>query len=158
LSKGDLLIAIFWMIFGIIITTVSYGLGLGNLTTPGSGLMPFALGIILSLCSFPILTRYFVNRKKTDKGGQQRVWSEVSFRKIALVLACLIGYSLLLERLGFLVITFFLLLVLFKMVDSQKWSWTLIATILTTSFAYFLFVVLLNVYMPTFPLSSLSGR
>jgi len=158
LSKGELLIAVFWVIFGIIIATVSYGFGLGNLATPGSGLMPFALGIILSLCSFPILTHYFLNRKKAGEEEQRGVWSEVSFRKIALVLACLIGYSLLLERLGFLITTFFSLLVLFKMVDPQKWSWALIATILTTSFAYFLFVVLLNVYMPTFPLSLFSGR
>lgn len=152
MEKGDLIIAIFWMVCGIIITITSYSLGLGTFATPGAGLMPFGIGIILSICSFPILIRSFMSIKKARERDEQGVWFEVDFKRIGLVLASLIGYLVLLERLGFLVTAFFIFLILFKAVGSQRWNRALIATILTLCFAYLLFALLLNVYMPPFPL------
>lgn len=116
--------------------------------------MPFGLGILLFFCSFPILFRCFVGLKNAGKEEEQGVWSEVDLKKIGLVTASLIGYLLLLERLGFVATTFFIFLILFKAVGSQRWGWALIATVLTVSFAYLLFVVILDVYMPSFRLWS----
>lgn len=152
LKKGDLIIAIVWMVLGVAITIASYRLGLGNFSRPGDGLMSFGVGILLSLCAFPILIRSFVNRKNIRHKGEQGIWSEVDFKKIALALVSLIGFSLLLERLGFLVTTCLMLLVLFKAVGSQKWTWAVIATVLTVALTYVVFVVLLDVYMPSLTL------
>lgn len=152
MGKGNLIIAIVWIVFGIIIAKASYGLGLGNLVKPGAGLVPFCLGIILFLCSFPILIRSFVNIEKAGKGKEEGIWSEIDFKKIAVALASLIVYLIFLERLGFLVTAFLILLILFKVVGSQKWSRALIATVLAVSCSYLLFVLLLKVYMPSFHL------
>ncbi len=114
--------------------------------------MSFGVGILLSLCAIPVLIRSFVNGKNVRHKEEQGIWSGVDFKKIALVLASLVVYSLLLERLGFLVTTFLMLLVLFKAVGSQRWTWAVIAAFLTVSLTYVLFVVLLDVYMPSLPL------
>ena len=152
MKKGDLIIAIVWMMLGVAITIASCHLGLGNLTRPGDGLMSFGVGILLSICAFPILIRSFLNGRKARQKEEQGIWSGVDFKKIALVLASLIVYSLLLERLGYLVATFLMVLVLFKAVGSQRWTWAVIAAFLTVSLTYVVFVVLLNVYMPSLPL------
>jgi putative tricarboxylic transport membrane protein len=153
LKKGDLILSIVWLVLGIAIVIASCHLGLGSFARPGDGLMSFGVGILLSLCAIPVLIRSFVNGKNVrHKEEEEGIWSGVDFKKIAFVLASLVLYSLLLERLGFLVTTFLMLLVLFKAVGSQRWTWAVIAAFLTVSLTYVLFVVLLDVYMPSLPL------
>jgi putative tricarboxylic transport membrane protein len=149
-KNGDLIITAALMAFAVIITVSSFRLGLGSLGRPGAGLMPFGLGIILFLCSVGILVLSRKNLRKIKK-REERVWAEVDFRKIALVIASLFGYLILLERLGFPLTASLVLLVLFKVVGSQKWYWALISTALTVSLVYLFFVIILDVYMPLFP-------
>lgn len=140
------------MLLGVAITIASYRLGFGTLARPSDGLMSFGVGILLCLCASPILIRSFLNGRKAGRKEEQGVWSGVDFKKIALVLASLVAYSVFLERLGYLVATFLMVLVLFKAVGSRRWTWAVIAAFLTVSLTYVVFVVLLNVYMPSFPL------
>ena len=151
MGKGDPIIAAAFVVLGILITIGSYDMGLWTSSQPGVGLMPFGLGILLILCSFPILVRSWVRVKNTRENEKPGLWADVDLKKIAFVIASLMGYLILLEKLGFLATTFLVFLVLFKAVGSQKWRWALIATVLTVSCAYFLFVVILDVYMPPFP-------
>jgi len=139
------------MVFSILITMSSCWLGLGSFGKPGAGLMPFGIGIVLFLCSGQIVVRSLIDIKKAGNREETGVWVEVNFRKIALVLASLVVYLMLLERLGFLVTAFLMLLILFKVVGSQKWSLALVEATLTMCFVYFFFIIILDVYMPFFP-------
>jgi hypothetical protein len=67
---------------------------------------------------------------------------------VILALASLFVYSLVLETLGFVVATFFLVGILFHLGQPRRW-WVLIGmSVLVTSIAYLLFGVLLHVYFP----------
>ena len=151
MAKGDLIITSGLVILGILITIGSYGLGLWESGQPGVGLMPCGLGILLVSCSFPILLRSFATLTKSVKQREPGVWSGVQLKKVGLVTGSLFCYLVLLEKAGFVVTAFLVFFVLFKAVGSQKWGWALMATILTVGLSYLLFVVFLDVYMPSFP-------
>lgn len=145
MRKYDLIAALIWMGLGITIAIGSYGLKLETLRSPGPGLMPFLLGIGLSLSSLPILVRSLMIK---DNGGDENIWSGVEFKKLGLVVTSLLVYALILEKVGFVLMTFFLLLMLFKVIGSRKWSFSLMVSVLTVIVTYLVFVVLLKVELP----------
>ncbi len=149
MKKNDLIPAIIWIILGIAVAIGSYRLKLGNLANPGPGLMPFLLGIALLVCSFPVLIHSFLKMMRKTEQKEKIIWSEIDFKKLVIVLTSLIGYAVILEKIGFVTTTFLLLSILFKTVDSQKWFSVLIASILTVIITYFLFVVILKVELPS---------
>ncbi len=149
MKKIDMIPAMFWMGLGIAVAVSSYRLRLGTLENPGPGLAPFLLGIMLSLCSLPILVRSFLVMMKNEKGGDESIWSGIQFKKLIIVVASLLGYWMFLEKIGFILTTFLLLLILFKTMDSQKWRAVLVASILTVLVVFIVFVVVLRVELPS---------
>jgi putative tricarboxylic transport membrane protein len=130
---------------GISLAFSAYRLRLGELRSPGPGLMPFLWGISLFACSLPILIRALW-RKYEQR--HENVWSGVAFKRLIVVVVSLLSYTLILEKIGFAVSTFLLLLLLFKAIGSRKWSFSLIASVLTVAVSYFVFVILLKVELP----------
>ena len=151
-KRSDSILALFWIALGIFIAAESCTLKLGKLQSPGSGLMPFLLGIILVLCSLPILVQSLLMVKEEVKQGGEGVWSGIDYKKITIVLASLTAYSLFLEKIGYLVSAFFVLLILFRSIESQKWSLVLILSIITVFVTYLFFGVILKVELPSGPI------
>ena len=137
-----------WMGLGIVLAIGSYELKLGSMHTPGPGLMPFLLGIALSLCSLPVLVRSLQMIMRRSQQRSESIWAGINFRKLIVVVASLIGYAVVLEGFGYVVTAFLLLVILFKTVDSQRWTTVLVLSVLTVISTYFLFVVVLNVQLP----------
>jgi putative tricarboxylic transport membrane protein len=148
MKKKDLIPAFIWMGLGIAVAAISYGLQLGTLRNPGAGLMPFLLGILLSLCSVPILIDSLLTIRNKAKQGDESIWSGVEFKRLILVIISLICYAMILEKVGFVIATFLLLIILFKVIGSRKWLFTLMASATVVFLSYLLFVTLLKVEMP----------
>ena len=146
MKKYDFITSIIWMGLGISVVIGSYRLKLGTLGNPGAGLMPFVLGISLFLSSIPILIRSLMTK---DKESYENIWSGIEFKKLILVPVSLIGYAMILEKVGFLVATFLLLFILFKIIGSRRWSFALAVSVLVVLLSYLLFVTLLKVEMPS---------
>ncbi|MFC1815537.1 tripartite tricarboxylate transporter TctB family protein [Thermodesulfobacteriota bacterium] len=116
----------------------SLRLGLGTLMKPGSGFFSFCAGVILSVLSLVVIYRGWGVRESLTAHS----------RRVILVLLSLFVYSLVLNTLGFVVSTFFLVGILFQIGESRRWWTLLIMSVLVTSLAYLIFGVLLNVYFP----------
>ncbi len=149
MKRMDLIPAIFWMGLGGAVAVSSYGLRLGTLGSPGPGLMPFLLGVTLSLCSLSIFVRSFFAILRNEKCGEESAWSGIQFKKLMIVVASLLGYWMLLEKIGFVLTTFLVLLILFKAVDSPRWRTVFFASILTVTLVYIVFVIVLRVDLPS---------
>ena len=137
-----------WMLLGLGVSFRSLNLKLGSFVSPGPGLMPFFLGVGLIICSLLVLGKSLLLILRKRKGPQQSIWADVNLKKVITVVACLLGYSLILERAGFALATFLILTILFKTVGSQKWTSVLIASIFTVAISYVVFIVILKVEMP----------
>jgi hypothetical protein len=148
---GNLFLATLLFLSGVGICINSWYLGLGTFAKPSAGFLPFGLGVLLTFCSLPLCSRYFLSLKRNELSSNEKVWSSVNFKKVFLILLSLILYMLLLVKLGFLPTAFCVQLMLFKVVGTQKWIPALLQTIATIAVVYLIFIILLDVYIPLFP-------
>ena len=119
---------------------ISNKLGLGSFRDPGAGLMPFLVGLTLFLVSLYLLISSFLKMGGRDQTVKEER-SQSSFWKISLLLGCLFAYELLLAKLGYLIATFLLLTILFRVTGSKRWS-VIVILIMSASVAlvtYFAF-------------------
>ena len=68
--------------------------------------------------------------------------------RIGATLATMIGFALVLERLGFLLATFILMVLLLRAIDAPRWSKVIIVSLVTSLLSYGLFAWLLGVPLP----------
>jgi putative tricarboxylic transport membrane protein len=129
-----------WIGLALFVMILSYQLGLGGLHNPGPGLMPFLLGCFLCITSFYVLLTSFRKREERGKAAKEEQ-GQIRFGKLCLVLASLFAYPLLLERLGYLITTLLILIILFRSM-SNRWSSVLLASVLTVLVSYLIFTYL----------------
>ena len=137
MSQSHIITSLFWIGLGIFVLIFSYNLGLGTFNNPDSGLMPFLLGVILvllSLCNLIISLLRKAGEEETPKEGR----GQTSYRKVGLVLVSLFTYSFILEKLGFVIVTWIFLFLLFRSMGN-RWITTFIASTFTVLATYFVF-------------------
>jgi len=131
---------LFFLLLGLYVSWVSRGLGVGTLYRPGPGLMSYYVGLGLVLLSVGMLFRLFLRKPEGEEetGKPER---EIQYPKIGLVVASLIVYALVIEKVGYIVATLFLLVILFLCAGSRRGS-AVIASILALLITYFGFTYL----------------
>lgn len=117
---------------------------LGTVSAPGAGLMPFLSGSFM--CIFSIVT--FLKAFLHKSGERKRIWANIKFCKLIFVLFVLLAYTLLIETVGFLICTFFLIVLLLRFVDPQSWPLSLVGGGLTSILSYLLFETWLKSQLP----------
>ncbi len=116
----------------------SLRVGLGTPREPGSGFLSFCAGLVLVFLSMVLIIR----------GWGLRESLKTHSRRVILALVSLFVYSLVMEPVGFIVATFFLVGILFRLGEPRRW-WVLLGiSALVTSLAYLVFGILLHVYFP----------
>lgn len=116
----------------------SLRLELGTLKEPGSGFLSFCAGMILTALSLVLIYRGWGHRESRNHFPH----------RVILALVSLFVYSLVLDILGFILATFFLVGILFRLGEPRPW-WALLGmSALVTFLAYLVFGILLHVYFP----------
>lgn len=140
MTKYHIIPFIFWSLLSFFVMIFSRRLDWGSLQNPGPGFVPFLLGIVLLAASlYPIMT--FFLKKKEAGVSTNEARNPINYRKTGFVLVFLLGYSLLIERLGFVVSTSIFLVLLFRIMGN-RWIAVLIGSAVTTIVTYFLFTSL----------------
>jgi putative tricarboxylic transport membrane protein len=142
-GKKDLFPGLFILGFSIFIASSALKLGIGTINDPGPGLFPFISAVFLFILSSSLSLGSFKDRVSPDVSK-----SEVRYGKVIFIIASLLGYSLLLDFLGFLLITFIFMFVLFLMGLRKTLTSALVGGIITTISVYILFGLLLGVSFP----------
>jgi putative tricarboxylic transport membrane protein len=140
----DLVSALFWLAVAIFAAVQGVALKLGSLSRPGPGFFPFWGGVVLGLLSLVLL----VNSLK-----KHAFWSLSGLRssKLLVVVGALLGYLLLLEVLGFVVVTFLLLVLLFRL-EQRGWVFSAASALVGAFSSYVLFRLWLKTQLPAGPL------
>ena len=139
--------SLFWVLAGLGITLGSLKYGFGTLQAPGAGFITFFAGMILSL----LAVIFFLSSLKRDEKLQKGVaslWEGLEVYKVIFVLLLLVAYTLILKHLGFLISTFGLLCLLFRVKATYHLMKVILMSLLITSGAYLLFQVWLKVQLP----------
>ncbi|MET0606158.1 MAG: tripartite tricarboxylate transporter TctB family protein [Beijerinckiaceae bacterium] len=104
---------LFWLALGAFLAWQGRDLGLGRLNDPGSGFALLWIGaIMMALASAVILGAF-----RHPGQSVASLWTETRWRKLALVVALLLGFALAFERIGFVPGAVALLLALMLLVD-----------------------------------------
>jgi len=146
MRKADRISGTFWLIFALVTIIESYRLGLGNLLQPGPGFIFFWAGILLGIMSLVILIKTFIKVGQAE--AEKPTLGGVSYTKIILVSLGVFLYALLLEFLGFVIVTMLLFVFILGVVEKKKWLFTIASSILVTVAAYLIFQTWLETQLP----------
>jgi putative tricarboxylic transport membrane protein len=136
---------LFWILFSLVVCVEAYRLRLGTITKPGSGLFPFSLGMVMLVLSLIAFFRAIGRRNRNEKETYQepfRWWG------IVIILAATLAFALTLEKIGFLVNTFFFVGILLKVVEPQTWKTSIIGGLITAVVANVLFNIIFQARIP----------
>jgi putative tricarboxylic transport membrane protein len=139
--ERSLIPILFWILLSLFIVFFSRNIGLGEFRAPGPGLMPFLVGLFLLLISLYALIRSLLRRSGREETSN-REGSKIHFRQIGLVLLLLLAYALLLEKIGYLITAFLMLVFLFRSAGSKGWRFVLITSSVTALVTYVFFTYL----------------
>ena len=143
MKRYDKIFGFIWLALGSAIAIEAIRLGIGRLHFPGVGFLAFLIGVSLGLCGFFLI----VSATLEGKEGNE-LWSGQNWKNVIILLVSLFTYTIMMEPLGFLLTTFLLLLILFKITAPKKWFSPLVTSAVVVFSCYLIFIVWLRVTLP----------
>lgn len=141
MSKADRWTGLFFALFSTYICVESLRLGLGTFHRPGPGFLTFYAGIILGVLSLALVSLGFL--RNPEEGASWERWG-----RILLVVLAIFGFTLLLEKLGFLPSTFLFICFILRVVERRGWGFSVGVALLVAVASYVVFDVLLKAQLP----------
>ena len=146
MGRADRISGVFWLCFAIVVIIQSYRLGLGTLHQPGPGFLFFWVNIVLGIMSLGLLVRAWKARK--TEGPQPALFGGQNIRKIVIVVISLFVYAVLMERVGFILVTLLLFVFLLGIIEKKRWGFTVFMAAIVTAFSYLIFEIWLQSMLP----------
>ena len=116
-------------------------LSIGTANRPGPGFFPFYLGLLLFGVSLIIFFQGLKQRPGAAETGLKR-------SRVFLALAAVFIYAFVMEIAGYLLSTFFLMLLLLRMMVRKDWWFAPLISLVISLGSYALFKVWLQVLLP----------
>jgi putative tricarboxylic transport membrane protein len=152
MSRHDVGIGILLLLLSGFFCYGAIGLGIGKIHYPGPGFFPFLAGIILAGLSVALIVSGEKRSHSTPK-------NDVLFTgQSVLILAILLLFGFLVEKLGFFLCAFGAAVFLLKIVSEKKWPFLLLVSFSACFVIFILFNLLLDVRLPLGVLDFLIGR
>ena len=146
LNHYNRLSALFFMSVGIFFSLYGRTVEIGTWNEPGPGFLPFWSGVTLAVMAFFLLLGSF----------KRREWPLMppffpladSWKRVLIAFVSLIAYVLLLNPLGFTLVTFLFVAFLIRTVFPQSWTRTLVMAVATAILSRLLFINFLETQLP----------
>jgi len=145
MKKYDQISSFIFLLLAAYICIESLRLPLGSWRDPGAGFLPMGSGLCLGILS---ILAYLQARFRSRDEARGSWYSKERWKSLLAILAVLFAYSLILDFLGFLMSTFILLLLLFRLVEPQRWVVAVGGSALASLAAYAVFEVWLKTQLP----------
>ena len=145
LNNSELWGGLIGLALGVFVTWSGFRLKLGTINDPGSGFVLFYTGLLMCVFAATIIIA------AVTEGGPTfgTRWKDARWTKPLLVIACLIVFSLALDRLGFLLSTMPLMLLLLRLVDPVRWSLSIPIALLAPLGVWWVLKRLLLIQLPS---------
>lgn len=136
----------FWLVVAILVCFEAVRIDIGTFENPGSGFLPFLAAIVLGTLAITVIISDIVRRDKV--GNLSELSKEKSWIRPVLVIIALLLYSIFLPILGYLIMTFVLMVFLFGLLGRPKLWIQLMGGFIASLSTYILFHILLKVELP----------
>jgi hypothetical protein len=144
MEKHDKVSSIFWFLFGGFIIYSALKLDLGTLGDPGAGFFLLFAGCGLCLTSAIIYLQAVLSKEKK----REAIFSGVIWHRPAVILVAIFSYIYFYRKLGFILVNFLLLVILFKALEPQRWSVAILFSALVTLVTWAFFTYWLECQFP----------
>lgn len=141
MKTSDVGSSIFLMATGGFMAWQADKLSLGSFRRPGPGFFPFWVGLLLTGMAVVILVQAVKGKPGVSEPGSSK-------SKVILALVAIFVYAFVLEPVGYLLSTFFLMFLLLKMMEKKVCWFAPAAACLITLISYVIFKVWLKVLLP----------
>ncbi len=122
----------------------AWRLDVGTFHVPGPGFLPFYAALILGSLALVSLAQSF----KGEDQPAWKFWGSINLTRLAVTLGGLFAYVFLLETLGFLLGTFLVLVLLFRILEPYPWIKVVLYALVTMAITHVFFVVILESRLP----------
>lgn len=148
MNRQDQTSGLVWLAVGLFIVIGSVlSMDMGTLREPGAGLFPLITGGLVSLLSAIVLYKAFWGNR-TERRSLRELWEGTGWRRVVYVIAALFLYTLLLKKIGFVLMTFLLMVFLLRSIEPQKWGLVAAYSIVAAVGSYVIFDRVLQVSLP----------
>ncbi len=146
MARHDRISALFFIGVALAISAGSIRLGPGSLSNPGPGLIPLGCGLTLGILSLIVFAGTFMG----SADAKEALWvREANWGNVPLALASMVGYALLINAMGFLIVTFLWMGLVCRGVGRMGWKGTIFTSLVTTVSCYVLFTMVLEIRFPS---------
>ena len=142
----DVAVAALGLALGGVAVFESAKLPLGTVRNPGQGFFPWWTSVVIVLLALFLLIQALTSRRSINPQASGRI------AKVTALLLVLAMYTLLLDLLGYLICTFFLVLFMLRATNPQRWPVALIMALIAAFGSYGVFAIWLSVPLPRGPL------
>jgi len=132
--------------FSVVIFVSSLFIGIGSFDNPGPGFMGFLASILLFLLTLIIVIKE--NRKPAEEKREELSMHWKSLTKPFVLTMALCCYAIILEILGYLISTFFLMFIMLLVNNPRKWYLHMVNALIIVNVTYFVFYKMLRVLLP----------
>ncbi len=128
---------------GLVIQQSIFVLRINDGGQPGSGFLPFGLGIILAALAVALI---LVNLGSDAE--KRPLWGSGAWVRPLLSVLLFAAYAMVLEKLGYIISVFALVFLWLMVVEHKKWLQAVLPGILSAVGVWLIFGLLLNVPLP----------
>ena len=141
--------SLFWLGVGIFICVGSLRLSLGKFHNPGPGFLSFFAGLVITGLALVVHFQSRGRHPGRAKEESEPIWSDPrKGMKIVMTVVALLVYAVIMNYLGFLISTFLFLAFILKTIEPQRWSVTLIGSLIASAAFYVIFEIGLQSQLP----------
>lgn len=126
---------------------LALGLPFGEIRKPGPGFFPFWLGVIMGAMSIGLIVQTTL-ANRTVRTIRNILEEDARWSKVLLVLVALILYAFLMDTIGFLIVTFLLMVVLLRFIEPQSWKVVIGWALAGSVGSYLIFEVWMKLRLP----------
>jgi putative tricarboxylic transport membrane protein len=146
--------AIALFVFGAITAGLALELPLGTLRAPGSGLFPFALGLLLMALAAGHGVQLYLSRpgpapQEPATPPTVAPKRDGATQRVVLFMGVVALATALLETLGYALVSFLLMLALLQVLGLRKWHVSGAVALASAVVCHFVFVVWLKIPLPS---------
>lgn len=148
MKRSDLISGAVLFLFGAVTAILSLQMPIGTFRAAESGLFPLGLGMLLMVLAAASMVEAFWSheeRKEQDSVPAMELGSPLP---VIAVLATMALATLLLNTLGYAVVSFLMLVGLLRLLGSQRWALNLALSLVIAAGSHVVFVYLLKIPLP----------
>lgn len=145
MDRRHIISGLFWLAISIFVCIMANQLGVGTVSSPGSGFLFFWSSLILGALSIILIIKSILGKRegKTLRDS----WKGLKWSNAVVAIITLFLYALILNKLGFILATFVLMILLFGIGKLKYWV-AIVSSFIIVMLSYIIFHFFLQIQFP----------